>query len=108
MPIERPRDPTLGMPSPEALRMATDAMRRYYVLPETMEHPAVMSECLHLAYLIQAYGLGTTKPESLDAATEEQRDGGSLRCAPTVPFRDRSRHLTRTNKDSQTRELVEA
>jgi hypothetical protein len=64
MPIERPRDVPLGMPSPEALRAATDAMRRRYVLPETMEHPAVRSECLRLAYLIQAYGLASTKPES--------------------------------------------
>ena len=54
----------LGMPSPEALQMATDAMRRHYVLPETMEHPAVRSECLRLAYLIQAYGLASTKPKS--------------------------------------------
>ena len=49
----------LGMPSTEALQMATDAMRRHYVLPETMEHPAVRSECLRLAYLIQAYGLAS-------------------------------------------------
>ena len=30
MPTERPHD-TLGMPSPEALQMATDATRRCYV-----------------------------------------------------------------------------
>ena len=108
MPIERPRDPTLGMPSPEALRMATDAMRRYYVLPETMEHPTVRSECLRLAYLIQAYGLASTKPELQDDATEKQRDGRSLRCAPTAPFCDCSRHLGRVNQNSQTRELVDA
>jgi len=108
MPIERPRDPTLGMPSPKALRMATDAMRRYFVLPETMEHPAVRSECLRLAYLIQAYGLASTKPESQDDVTEKQRDGGSLQCAPTPPFRDCSRHFGRMNQYGQTRELVDA
>jgi len=108
MPIERPRDPTLGMPSPKALRMATDAMRRYYVLPETMEHPAVRSECLRLAYLIQAYGLASTKPESQDDATEKQRDGGSLQCAPTPPFRDSSRQSGRVTPSSRTRELVDA
>ena len=108
MPRERLRDPTLGMPSPEALRMATDAMRRYYVLPETMEHPAVRSECLRLAYLIQAYGLASTKPESQDDATEEQHYCRSLRCAPTAPFRDYSRHLGRVNQNNQTRELVAA
>ena len=70
MPIERPHDAPLGMPSPEALQMATDAIRRRYVLPETMQHPEVRSECLRLAYLIQAFGLashnGTTtaKPHS--------------------------------------------
>jgi hypothetical protein len=53
---------SLGTPAPEALQMATDAMRRHYVLPETMEHPAVRSECLRLAYLIQAYDLASTKP----------------------------------------------
>ena len=61
--IEHPYDVPLGMPSPEALQMATEAMRRHYVLPETMEHPTVRSECLRLAYLIQAYGLASTKPE---------------------------------------------
>ena len=63
MPIERPHDVPLGMPSPEALRMATDAIRRRYVLPETMQHPEVRSECLRLAYLIQSYGLTTAKAE---------------------------------------------
>ena len=59
MPTERPRDAPLGMPSPEALQMAIDAIRRRYVLPETMQHPEVGSECLRLAYLLQSYGLTT-------------------------------------------------
>ena len=63
MPTERPHDAPLGMPSPEALQMATDAIRRRYVLPETMQHPEVRSECLRLAYLIQSYGLTTAKSE---------------------------------------------
>ena len=63
MPTERPHDAPLGMPSPEALQMATDAIRRRYVLPETMQHPEVRSECLRLAYLIQSYGLTTAKAE---------------------------------------------
>ena len=57
MPTERPHDAPLGMPSPEALQMATDATRRCYLLPETMQHPEVRSQCLRLAYLIQSYGL---------------------------------------------------
>jgi hypothetical protein len=106
--IEHPHDVPLGMPSTEAMQMATDAMRRHYVLPETMEQPAVKAECLRLAYLIQAYGLASTKPESQDDVTERQRDGGSLQCAPTPPFRDRSRHVASMNHNSQTRELAEA
>ena len=38
MPIE-PHDVPLGMLSPEALQMTTDATRRCYVLPETMGTP---------------------------------------------------------------------
>ena len=67
------------MPSTEALQMATDAMRRHYVLPETMEHPAVRSECLRLAYLIQAYGLASTKPEPQRAGTEKPQDVDTVR-----------------------------
>ena len=60
-PIERPciTDEPMGLPSPEALQMATDVIRRRYVLPETMERPEVRSECMRLAYLIMAYGLGS-------------------------------------------------
>ena len=72
--IEYSGDATLGMPSPEALRMASDAMRRHYVLPETMEHPAVRAECLRLAYLIQAYGLAPTMPKP----QEKPRDAYTL------------------------------
>ena len=61
MPIERPREVPLGMPSPEALQMATDAVRRRYVLAETMQHPEIRAECLRLAYLVQAYRIGSDK-----------------------------------------------
>jgi hypothetical protein len=74
MPIERPNDVPFGMPSPEALQMAIDAMRRDYVLPETLEHPAVRSECLRLAYLIQAYGLASTTPEPPHEGTGKPRN----------------------------------
>ena len=49
------------MPSKEAQRLAYDAIARLYVLPETMNQPAVKSECLRLAYTIQAYGLHLSK-----------------------------------------------
>ena len=48
------------MPSPEALQLATAEIRQRYVLPETMQHPRVRSECIRLAYLMQAYGLAAT------------------------------------------------
>ena len=108
MTIERPHDVPLGMPSPGALQMAIDAMGRHYVLPQTREHPAVSSECLRLAYLIQAYGLAPRKPERQDDGTEEPRDAGSLLCVPTVPFRDSRRNSGRMTQSSRTRELVEA
>ena len=47
-------------PSPEALHLATTAIRRGYILPETMEHPVVKSESINLAFLIMAWGLAPT------------------------------------------------
>lgn len=46
----------MGMPSPEALRIATDAICRHYVLPGTRHHPMVKSACIRLAYQLMAYG----------------------------------------------------
>ncbi len=78
MTTERPRDVPFGIPSVEALEMATDAMRRRYVLPETMQHPQVKSECMCLAYLIQAYGLATTPSPRREvravAGADDQRE----------------------------------
>jgi len=42
--------------------MATDALYRHCVLPETLQHPVVVSEAIELAYLLTAYGLVPTKP----------------------------------------------
>jgi hypothetical protein len=50
-------DEPMGLPSPEALQLATNVVRQRYVLPETMEHPQVRSECMRLAYMIMACGL---------------------------------------------------
>jgi CheY-like chemotaxis protein len=55
-------DTPLGMPPPEALRMATEAMCKHYIMPETRNHPVVRSECMRLAYTLFAYGLVPTKP----------------------------------------------
>lgn len=69
---KRPHDEPFGMPSVEALKMATGCIRRRYVLPETMEHPQVRAECLHLAYLIQAYGLAATPSRGGDAVPDHE------------------------------------
>jgi hypothetical protein len=66
MTTERLHDVPLGMPSPEALQLAFDTTRHRYALRETMEHPQVRSECMRLAYMIQAYGLA--KQEALHLA----------------------------------------
>jgi hypothetical protein len=70
------------MPSAEALRLATGAVRLRYVLPETMLHPQVRSECMRLAYFIQACGMGSaipTTPDESDVLSQEPlfdwRDG---------------------------------
>ncbi len=73
----------LGMPSPEALQLATEVIRRRYILPETMRHPAVRSECLRLAYLIMAYGLAPPEPEGHARARAAQRQGEMRR--PATP-----------------------
>ena len=108
MPIEHPRDLPPGMPSPEAVQMAIDAMGRHYVLPETMDHPAVRSECMRLAYLIQAYGLASTRRDSHNNGRRKPRDAASLQWAPTAPFREGSPDRRRMIQDSLTRELVDA
>jgi hypothetical protein len=46
--------------SPSALRLAAAAIRRGYILPETMQHPVIQFECINLALLIMAWGLAPT------------------------------------------------
>ena len=45
---------------PSALHLATAAIRRSYILPETVQHPVVQSECANLALLVMAWGLAPT------------------------------------------------
>jgi len=100
MPTERPHDTPLGMPSPEALQMATDATRCCYVLPETMQHPEVMSQCLWLAYLIQSYGLMTANAEPRHVKPDKPPHAVSPRRRPPA-----LRNIVRSDR---TRELAEA
>ena len=54
-------DTLMGLPSPEAMQMATDALCRRYISPETRRDPQVQSACINLAYDLMAYGLVATK-----------------------------------------------
>ena len=51
-----------GLPSPQALKMATEAILRGYVFPETVLHPVVTSSIMGLAYQLMAYGLVPAEP----------------------------------------------
>ena len=108
MPTERPHDTPLGMPSPEALQMATDATRRCYVLPETMQHPEVRSECLRLAYLIQSYGLTTANAEPRHVKPDKPPlYAVSPRQRPPPLRRDATQHQCRVVRSDETRELAD-
>ena len=82
--IERSPDVPLGLPSPEALQLASDTVRRRYVLPETMQHSAVRSEILNLAYMIQAYGLVSNVP-TLPQAVQKKKTCWSVELHPMFP-----------------------
>src|ERR1700685_3454811 len=96
------------MPSPEALPMATDATRRCYVLPETMQHPEVRSQCLRLAYLIQSYGLTTANAEPRHVKPDKPPlYAVSPRRGPPLLRRDATQHHCRVVRSNETRELAE-
>jgi hypothetical protein len=107
MSTESFHDVPLGIPSPEALQMATDAIRRCYVLPETMQHPEVKSECLRLAYLIQSYGLTTAKLGPRQDKVAKSLDVVSLRRGPPLLHRDGTQPRCRVARNDETRELAE-
>jgi hypothetical protein len=85
MPANPLPDEPMGMPSPEALKLATDVVRRRYVLPETMDHPAVRSECMRLAYLIMAYDLVPHSPGKADQSRKARpRPAAKPRAEPEL------------------------
>jgi hypothetical protein len=55
--------PAVVASRPSALRTATNALRRHYILPETLLHPAVVDQVRELARLLSAYGLVPTEPQ---------------------------------------------
>jgi hypothetical protein len=44
-------------PTRHAMQMAREALRRGFVLPETVSHPVIEKQVMSLAYLLMAYGL---------------------------------------------------
>ena len=96
MRVERPHEVSLGTPSLGAVQLATDAIGRHYE-PETMQHPQVRSECMRLAYLIQAFGLASTKPMP-----------PHVKYAVSPRHCDTSQHQCRMGRSDRTRELGEA
>jgi CheY-like chemotaxis protein len=74
----------MGQPSAEALQTATDAVGRYCILPETMEHPVIRSACTRLAYHLMAYGLVPTGQDAAVVATARRRENSvGLHRTPT-------------------------
>jgi hypothetical protein len=55
--------PVVVASSPSALRTATNALCRHYILPETLLHPVVIDQADELARLLPAYGLVPTEPQ---------------------------------------------
>ncbi len=55
------------LPSPAALRIATDAIGRGYDLTDTeaTSNPAIVAQAMELSFLLEAYGLIPTKPASV-------------------------------------------
>ena len=66
-------DRPMGLPSPEAVQMATDAICRHFLLPETRQHPQVQSAIMRLAYQLMAYGLVPAKSDSTERRVEQHR-----------------------------------
>jgi CheY-like chemotaxis protein len=52
-----------GLPSPQALQMATDAVGGGYVLPATRLHPVVASAIMTMSYDLMSYGLAPAEPD---------------------------------------------
>lgn len=105
MPIERSDSILPGMPSARALEMATDAVNRLYVLPETREHPVIRAQCLQLAYLIQAFDLAS---RSQEAHPEPNTTAGRWAACQDDPPRLPDRRRRDVARDAQALELVDA
>ena len=89
MPTLRPNWPA-GLPSPQALQAATEAMCRQYVVPATMLHPMVARQCLELGYLLSAYGLAPAEPHPATPHSDIMVDA-PRKPSRTAGFRNRRR-----------------
>lgn len=73
--LEAAQTGLLSPGSPRALQMATDAIGRHNVLPETNQHPAMQSASLQLAYLLMAYGLVPADQDPAKAGLDIAAEG---------------------------------
>ena len=72
----------MGLPSPQAAQMASDAIGRQFVLPETMQHPVITAAAMELAYLFMAYGMVPPDQAVRGDLTEKPGVAGSLGTSP--------------------------
>jgi CheY-like chemotaxis protein len=64
-----------GLPSPQALKLATEAVRRSFSCPDVLQHPVVASSIRRLAYQLMAYGLVPAEP-AVETAASKPRPAG--------------------------------
>ena len=97
-----------GLPSPEALQMATEALGQHYVLAETLQAPVVVAEAIQLAYLLSAYGLVPTQPRSValpPGMTDDETTNSSRTKGRSDGLRYPGRRA-RTDNDANAMELA--
>ena len=80
------------LPTLQAVQMAREALRRGFVLPETVSFPAIDSHVMSLAYLLMAYGL-VTEPREPDRITTKRRRAAVTPIGKTRAAEDRSATL---------------
>ena len=71
-----------GLPDPNVVQAATDAIGGHFVLAESVSHPIVVSQAIELAYLLSAYGLVACEPERAAATECSDRSRSTLAHRP--------------------------
>ncbi len=82
------------LPTLQAVQMAREALRRGFILPETVSYPAIDSQVMSLAYLVMAYGLATELREP-DRITIKRKRAAVTSIGKTWAAADQSAALAR-------------